>query len=203
LKKDSCILQFDLADGTRLRTKVSTKWTGVDAKTYILNKASSYMNGAVNNPADYLLRISGLPSTVSNEGVPLSRVGYVQACTYVFVVPVLEVIKASTWDFGKEVDLTSQISSELRLHTTISKLIGPSFKSFLEVEDDEFSMLRSAMTHARLRNAKEMASAREGRMFMLHELRKKTVGFAFLFLTKRNSGTLMASLCRLLFLKRS
>ncbi len=92
LKKDSCILQFDLADGTRLRTKVSTKWTGADAKAYILNKASSYMNGVVNNPADYVLRISGLPSTVSNEGVPLSRVAYVQACTYVFVVPVLEVI---------------------------------------------------------------------------------------------------------------
>jgi hypothetical protein len=148
---------------------VSTKWTGSEAKSYILNKASAYLNGATCNAADYLLRIGQLVSTVTNESVPLSRVAYIQACTYVFVVPVLQVIKAAGWDVKKEIDLTQQISSELSLHTTISKLIGPSFKSFLEVEDDEFSLLRSAMTHARLRNAKEMAESHEGRLFMLHE----------------------------------
>ena len=172
-KKDSCLLQFDMPDGTRLKTKVSSKLSASEAKAYVVSKVLAYAPDVFRSlsPNDYILKVFGIPTTILNEAVPLSRISYVQACAYVFIIPVLEMIKQITWDSRKELDLTSEISQELSLHTVISKLIGPSFKSFLEVEDEEFTRLRSAMTHARLLNAEAIRakSGREGQAFMLHE----------------------------------
>lgn len=161
---------MDMMDGSKLRVKVPTKMTGAEAKAYLLSKASAYfphLNFA--GPTGFVLKIVGLLSAMS-DSLPLSRSQYIQACVYVFVMPVLEMIRMAEWDSRKEQDLTPQFSGELGLHTSITKLIGPAFKSFVEVEDDEISRLRSAMTVARLSHAKELAAAaRQGRLFMLHE----------------------------------